>query len=97
MTSNGDYKNAVEMLYSDEQIDEYPSWPGTDTDFYNVTVGYYNGNQRFTETIKTLIASGFDDKLSIKAGDIVRLRFNGNGDQAYRAQIRGTLNKMPGF
>lgn len=89
--------NAVAMLYSDEQVDEYPTYPGTDTDYYNVTVGAYNGRERFTETIKILIPSGFEDKLSATAGDVIRLQNRDNGYWTYRAEIRGMITKMPGF
>ena len=85
------------MLYSDEQVSYYPSYPGTNTDWFNVTVGSYNGNQKFTDTIKVLVESAFEDKLSTNAGDIIRMKMNDNSQYAYRTEVRGMINKMPGF
>ena len=31
--------DAVAMLYSDESVNHYPSWPGSNTDYYDVTAG----------------------------------------------------------
>ena len=78
--------DAVAMLYSNDQVNEYPTYPTNDTDYYNVVVGQVNERQRFTETIKMLLPSGLRSKLSATAGDIIRLR-NGddNGQWTYRA------------
>ena len=98
-TENGKL-DAVKMLYSDENIDQYPGWPSTNTDYYNVTTGYFDIKQRmkFTETIKVLLPSAFEDAISAKAGDIIRIRnFDNNYDWTYHTQVRGMIQKMPGF
>ena len=97
-TVNG-YRNAIEMLYSDQLVSQYPSYPGNDTDYYDIIVGSDpNPDQKFTETMKILLPAGLEDILSIKSGDIIRLR-NGNDNSkwTYRTDIRGMITKMPGF
>jgi len=72
-TENGQ-PDAVEMLYTNDNVDEYGTWPSTDTDEYDVAVGEMDTRQRFTRTLRALIPSAFRTVLSTKAGEIIRLR-----------------------
>ena len=90
--------DAIEMLYSNASLNLYPTYPSTDTDYYNVTVGDNNARSNFTATVKVLVPSSFKDDLSLHAGGMMRLRnYDSNSDWTYRAQARGLITKLPGF
>ena len=100
-TVNG-YRNAIEMLYSDDLVSQYPSRSTADpnnTDYYDIIVGQNpNESQKFTDTIKMLLPAGLESIISVDSGDIIRLRnFKNNADWTYRTDIRGMITKMPGF
>ena len=46
-TENG-YLDVVDMLYSDESVSYYIGYPGTNTNYYNISLGSYNTRQKFT-------------------------------------------------
>ena len=84
-TSTG-HPDAVQMLYTDESVNYYPTYPSNNTNMYNISFGRMNERMLFTETIKILIPVAFQPALSSGAGDIVRLRnHKNNADWNYRA------------
>ena len=87
------------MLYSDELVSQYPSYPSDNTDYYDIISGSDpNPEQKFTETMKVLLPAGLENILSINSGDIIRLRNGRSNDKwTYRTDIRGMITKMPGF
>ena len=85
-TQNGQL-DAVEMLYTNDSVKQYPGYPTDNTNYYNILFGNINTwRERFTGTVKVLAPSGFEPFLSASAGDIIRLRnYNTNADWTYRA------------
>ena len=94
---NGE-RDAVAMLYSDEEVEHSPAYPGIDTNYLGINFGGLNPRMIYTQTIKVLLGGSMQQKLSQDPGEIIRLRmYHNNGDWTYYSQIRGYLQKMPGF
>ena len=96
-TENG-YLDVIDMLYSDNSINQYPTYPEQDTNCYDIMHGELNNKQKFTETLKIAIPSALRTALSVEAGGLAKTRnYEGQNDWKYRTQIRGLVTKIPGF
>ena len=86
------------MLYSDDNVDEYPSYPSNNTDYYKVSVtNKASHNLGPTWTLKMILPSGVRHAVNaLNAGEIVRTSFGGS-DMEYRTLIRAYCKKFPGF
>ena len=89
--------DAIGLLYSDEHVDEYPSYPSDNTDYYNVSVtNNPNHNEGPTWTLKMILPSGVRHAMNaLNAGDIVRTTYG--SDMEYRTLVRAYCKKFPGF
>lgn len=66
--------NAIGLLFSDNDLYEYPTYPSGDIDYYGIGVQnntYYNKGQS-TTNIKLIVSEGIKDHMGISAGDLLR-------------------------
>ena len=88
--------DAIGLLFSDNDISQYPS---TTIDEYKIGVQFsdtYNGSKS-TENMKIILSSGLAARMGLKAGDIARWISYEGSDNPYRTTIRGLVTKMPGI
>ena len=75
-TIDGNKIDAIGLLYSEENEDYYPSYPGDDQDYYNVTV-YSDSGDPYKPTgptwsLNTIMPSGMRGALNCKrAGELI--------------------------
>lgn len=92
--------NAVEMIYSDEGLNPYPS---NNTDPYGITTCSNSASlanqQNFTWEVPILLPKGIEPILSQKVGTTLTMCISGDTlcDYKYRTIARSYLTKLPGF
>ena len=92
--------DAVGLLYSDEDLYTYPTYPGDNQDAYNIGVQYstnYAKKGTSTRDMRMLLPYGLSGLMGLSAGDLVRWKTSSGGTNTYMATVRGLVTKMPGF
>lgn len=87
-------KDAISMLYNDDQISEPSSIDTTDILVRRDGSKKWPGGS--TEEIKIVIPSGIQKRLQANTGEIVRLH-SPDRQFSYRTVIRALVQKIPGF
>ena len=101
--SNGK-PDVVSMLYSDNDLYQYPTYPSDDQDAYGIAVQYnqtYYERGATTVDVPMLVPYGLSGPMGLSAGDRIRwLTHNTQGAEdtnTYMGTVRGMLTKLPGF
>jgi hypothetical protein len=92
--------DGVGLLYSNESMYTYPTYPGDDQDAYNIGVqDDVNYSKKGTSTLDfgMLLPYGLSGPMGISAGDLIRWTTHSGGTNTYLGTARGLVTKMPGF
>ena len=81
--------NVVDLLYTEDGINQYPTYDSDDANAYKVIDNNVGGVVAPTSTVRLLVPSGLEELYSAEVGDTLFMNWRN------RAQVRAYITKFP--